>query len=141
MGWRLAGTPPAALRPCLSRRHAASSCISCEPGITSGASQKAYQRFLSITSCVISMPAALQRVRLVVGHPADAAHDVIFRREVLSQRRPLAASVLHRQIAHDRLAAVDRVACPHLRSALAAPRHHECVLLEGRGQPGHGLVL
>ena len=39
-------------------RHAHSSFISCEPGITSGASQNAYQRFLLITSSVSSTPAA-----------------------------------------------------------------------------------
>src|SRR5262245_32679598 len=47
--------PCASPRPsggCCERCHAASSFISCEPGITSGASQNAYQRFLLMTSSV-----------------------------------------------------------------------------------------
>ena len=82
-----------------------------------------------------------QRVRLVVRHPADAADDVILRREVFAERGPLAAGFPDRQIPNHRLTAVDRVARAQVGAVLAGPRHDQQILLDAGREALRRLVL
>ena len=71
-----------------------------------------------------------QRRRLILTEAANPADDVVFGREVLAERRQLAAGFFHRQIANHRLSVVDRKPRPQVRAVLARPRHDEQILID-----------
>ena len=82
-----------------------------------------------------------KRIRLIVGHPANTADDVVFRTEILAERRPLPAGLLDRQIPNHRLAGFDAIPRAQFGAVLAGPRDDEHVLIDGCRQPLRRLVL
>ena len=72
-----------------------------------------------------------QRPDMIAGHPAQAAHHVILRGQILTECGPLAALLPDRQVTNHGLAILNGVPRPHLAPSLARPRDDEQVLLNG----------
>ena len=99
-------------------------------------------RFRSSAVALVAMALMIaMAIALAPALPANAADHVIFGREVLPERHPLASRLAHRELADNRSTIIDRVPRSHLGAALAGPRHRQHVLIRRRGRSRAGFVL
>src|SRR5262249_58026689 len=82
-----------------------------------------------------------ERLGLLHAHAADTAHDVVFGRQVLSDRRPLTARPAYRELTNRWRAAVNREARAQFLAVLTGPREDDAVGFSARSEAGRRLVL